>query len=242
MLHGVSLEVGQDDIIAVVGPNGAGKSTLLKTIMGLLPAMRGTVTFDGRDLRGSSPGERAKRGIGFVPQTGNTFPDLSVEENLLVSLSAGGKSRSSEALQEVMTLFPVLKRRRRQRARTLSGGERQMLALAGAMVTSPRFIALDEPTTGLAPTIVASLVDKILEIRSRGTSILWVVEENPLEILKSVERVYLLRSGVIEREMGAADLLSDRSLHSLFFGVDQDAVPDARGDPGGSSPESSSRR
>jgi branched-chain amino acid transport system ATP-binding protein len=224
VLHGVSLQVAQNDIIALVGPNGAGKSTLLKTIMGLLSPSTGTVTFDGRDLKGCSPGERARRGIGFVPQTGNTFPDLTVEENMLVSLSAGGQSRSSNALHEVMALFPVLEERRRQRARTLSGGERQMLALAGAMVTFPRFIALDEPTTGLAPTIVQSLVDKILEINSRGTSILWVVEENPLEILQSVERVYLLRAGVVEREMEAVDLLSDSSLDSLFFGVDE---PDA---------------
>jgi branched-chain amino acid transport system ATP-binding protein len=224
VLHGVSISAEKDEIVAVVGPNGAGKTTLMRTIFRLLPLMTGSVQFDGRNLRAFEARELAALGMGFVPQGGGTFPDLSVEDNLKVALVGKSRRDASEGLERMYETFPVLANRRRQRAKTLSGGERQMLALAGAMITSPRFLALDEPAAGLAPTIVQGLIRQILEFRKQGTAVLWVVEENPLQVLEYVDRVYLLQGGVIERELAASELLADESLQDLFFGT-QTATP-----------------
>lgn len=227
VLHDVSLRVDEGEIVAVVGPNGAGKSTLLRTVFRLLPVKQGRLLFSAQDLTALSTMELSRLGMGLVPQGANTFPDLSVEENLRVALSAHASRGQRRSLDEAYAAFPRLKDRRRQRAKTLSGGERQMLALAGAMATRPRFLALDEPTTGLAPTIVHSLVRQITAFREEGTTILWVVEENPLEILRFVDRVYLMQSGVIARELTSSALLADESLQGLFFGaaVEPDVRP-----------------
>jgi branched-chain amino acid transport system ATP-binding protein len=227
VLHGVTLRCERDEIVAVVGPNGAGKTTLLKTIFGLLPVRAGSVVFDGQDLRTTLTGRRAELGMGYVPQGSNTFADLSVQDNLKVALGRD-RGRAPAALERTYELFPVLGRRRRQRAKTLSGGERQILALASAMITEPRFLALDEPTTGLAPTIVEQLIQRILAFRKAGTAVLWVIEENPLQVLRHVDRVYLFQGGVVQRELAASELLADESLQAVFFGATTDAVEDAR--------------
>jgi ABC-type branched-subunit amino acid transport system ATPase component len=125
--------------------------------------------------------------------------------------------------EQMYERFPVLRDRRRQAASTLSGGERQMLALASAMITSPRFLVLDEPTTGLAPSIVQGLIQQILRFQREGTTVLWVVEENPLQVLEHVDRVYMMQAGVVERELAADELLGDSTLQELFFGVEADA-------------------
>jgi branched-chain amino acid transport system ATP-binding protein len=135
------------------------------------------------------------------------------------SISFDGQLDTDRARTEIYERFPVLAQRRRQSAGTLSGGERQMLALAGAMVTNPRFLALDEPTTGLAPSIVNNLIDQIVEYRNSGSSILWVVEENPLLVLPYVDRVFLVQGGAVANEMAADELLGDDSLKELFFGA-----------------------
>lgn len=218
VLHGVSLDVAADDVVAIVGPNGAGKSSLLKTVFQLLKPTGGTVTFDGTDLRPLGTAQLPGLGMGYVPQGANTFPNLTVEENLRVGLTACGAD-VREGLDSAFQTFPALGDRRRQRASTLSGGERQMLAVAGAMVTRPRFLALDEPTTGLAPTIVHALVERILAIRAQGTAILWVIEENPLEILRHCDRVYLMQGGVFHHVLRPEELLSDQALQELFFGA-----------------------
>lgn len=224
VLHQVSISVDEGEIVAVVGPNGAGKTTLMKTIFRVLPLASGSVSFDGQDLSRFETRELSGLDMGFVPQEGNVFPQLSVEENIdisMVGLSSDLDPKSAKA--EVYERFPVLAERRRQSAGTLSGGERQMLALAGAMVTQPRFLALDEPTTGLAPSIINRLIEQIVEYRDRGSSILWVVEENPLLILPYVDRVFLIQGGVVANEMAAEDLLGDDSLKELFFGASHSA-------------------
>jgi ABC-type branched-subunit amino acid transport system ATPase component len=219
VLHGISLQVGVDEVVAVVGPNGAGKTSLVKAIAGLLPVMTGAISFEGRDITRLPTSARHSLGISLVPQTGNTFPDLTVEDNLRVAFSTMGGADAARALDEAFATFPALADRRRQTARTLSGGERQMLAFASGVGTSPTLIALDEPTSGLGPVVVQSLVGKILRSRAEGSSILWVVEEDPLQILPHVDRVYVLGAGVIQAEMPASQLLADESLQRLFFGT-----------------------
>lgn len=220
VLHGVSLCVERNELVAVVGPNGAGKTALVKAIGGTLSAAKGTITFDGSDITADSAARRHSSGISVVPQTGSTFPDLTVEENLRVSFSTLDRAALDAAITSSYEMFPRLDERRRQPARTLSGGERQMLAFASGIGTAPRLLILDEPTTGLAPTIVQGLVEKIVAFRDAGVAVLWVIEENPLEVLPVVDRVYVLNSGSVQAEMAADALLADNSLQRLFFGTE----------------------
>jgi len=221
VLHAVDLRVDDNEMVALIGPNGAGKTSLAKAVFGILPAMNGSISFDGEDLTGAPSSRRMQLGMAMAPQVGNTFPELTVEDNLVTSFSTLSPEESQAAVDNAYTLFPRLAERRRQAARTLSGGERQMLAFACASGTKPRFLLLDEPTTGLAPTIVHSLVERIVESKDRGASILWIIEENPLEVLPYVDRVYVLSNGTVRAETVAEDLLSEEALRTLFFGLEQ---------------------
>lgn len=221
VLHAVTMRVEMNEMVAMIGPNGAGKTSLAKAVFGLLPAMRGSIRFDGEDLTSATTARRTALGMAIAPQVGNTFPELTVEDNLIVSFSTLGADDAERALTNAYAMFPQLAERRKQAARTLSGGERQMLAFASCSGSNPRFLLLDEPTTGLAPNIVHSLVEKIIEFKDGGTSILWVIEENPLEVLPFVDRVYVLNNGAIRAETGADELLSQEALSALFFGLEQ---------------------
>jgi branched-chain amino acid transport system ATP-binding protein len=217
-LHGISITVNDDEVVAIVGPNGAGKSTLVKAMFGLLPVVRGTVTFAGSSLAEVKAFQRRGLGMALVPQDGGTFPDLTVEDNLKTSYSALGEADAREALEQAYHMFPVLLDRGRQRARTLSGGERQMLSFVAGIGGKPQFLALDEPTTGLAPTIVRELTERIVQFKEGGSAILWVVGENPLEVLPYADRVYVIAAGKIRAAMSARELLGDQALRDLFFG------------------------
>ncbi len=221
VLHAVDLRVEENEMVALIGPNGAGKTSLAKAVFGLLPAMSGSISFDGEDLTGATSARRMQLGMAMAPQVGNTFPELTVEDNLVTSFSMLSPEDSQAAIDNAYVLFPRLAERRRQAARTLSGGERQMLAFACASGTKPRFLILDEPTTGLAPTIVHSLVERIVQSKDSGASILWIIEENPLEVLPYVDRVYVLSNGTVRAETAAEDLLSEEALRTLFFGLEQ---------------------
>ncbi len=220
ILHGVSLEVAPAEIVAVIGPNGAGKSTLLKTLFGLLALRGGTMTFGEEDLGPTSPGARAKLGMAYVPQEGSTFPELTVYDNLAVSLLRESQLTQSRRINAMLESFPALQELRRARAGTLSGGERQMLAIASAMISEPRFLALDEPTTGLAPSIVQERIADIVAVRDQGTSVLWVIEESPMLCLPHVDRVYVMNSGVLGSSQPAEDMLDEELLQATFFGID----------------------
>ena len=220
VLHGVSLEIGEGEVVGLVGPNGAGKTTLMRTIFRLLPLMSGTLRFDRDDLDGVAPEALSDRGLSLVPQGANTFPELSIEDNLGMSLPNAARERVGERVDAMLRAFPRLAGRRRQRARTLSGGERQMLALAGAMMSEPRLLALDEPTTGLAPATVESLIGEILRFRDAGSSILWVIEENPREILQHVDRIYIMQAGSVVSVDDPRSLLEGDALERFFFGVE----------------------
>lgn len=219
VLHNVNLQIDEGEIVAIIGPNGAGKSTLLKAVFRLLPLHSGSVHFGGRSIGGLSPGRLAGLGMAFVPQGGNTFPDLTVYDNLAVGLLGESKRAQTRRVSDILDAYPALAARRRQRANTLSGGERQMLAMASAVITDPSFLALDEPTTGLAPAIVKERIDDIVQFRDRGATVLWVIEESPLLCLPHVDRVHVMNSGVLSPSRPASDLLDESVLQSMFFGV-----------------------
>ena len=221
VVHGVSLAAGEGAITAVVGPNGAGKTTLVQTIAGVVPARRGTIRFDAQPLDRCATRERTLRGLGYTPQRQNVFGELTVQENLDVVVRAFHVPR--QRLDEVFGQFPILRERARQRAGTLSGGERQQLAIASALLMRPRLLMLDEPTTGLAPQIVAALIEQIRAIRADGAGVLWVIEEHPSQILPHCDWVYLVESGQVRHEATGPDLLADPRFTEMFLGA---RVPD----------------
>jgi branched-chain amino acid transport system ATP-binding protein len=221
VIHEVSLSVRANETVALVGPNGAGKSTLLKSVFQLVAPMSGHIEFMGTDLGLIPAASMARRGMSYVPQGGNTFPSLTVEENLRVALMPGGRSKLTAGLDKAFDRFPSLQKRRASNASTLSGGERQMLAVAGALASEPKFLALDEPTTGLAPTIVQELIARLADATKDGVGVLWVVEENPAVILPHCDRVHIMQGGRISEEQDVAAVLDDEGLRKLFFGIDE---------------------
>lgn len=218
ILHGVSMHVEENEIVAVFGPNGAGKSTLMHTIFGLLPLMSGSIKFDGQDLNTVPAESIEERGMAYVPQEFNTFPALTVEENLKIGLIGGKTDRIGSAIERAFETFPPLEVRRNNKAGTLSGGERQMLALACAIVLSPRLLVLDEPTSGLAPIMVDTIINHTLDVSKAGTTILWVVGDDTTKILKHASRAYMLQSGTTEGEWSADNLRDEKALAELYFG------------------------
>lgn len=218
VVRDATLTVEPGEIVGIVGPNGAGKSTLLKAITGSLPVTSGAVALEGQDLAGIAQNRLAERGLGYVPQDGNVFPELSIAENLLVS-SRGSLREARSRSEEVLRGFPRLAERRTQAASTLSGGERQMLAIACALIGRPRLLILDEPTTGLAPIIVRDRIADIVRLRDSGTGILWVIEEHPRICLPAVDRVHFMSDGNLSESTPASALLEAGALEALFFGV-----------------------
>jgi branched-chain amino acid transport system ATP-binding protein len=214
-----ALTVDTGEIVAIVGSNGVGKTTLLKGITRSLPLSAGTIELAGTDITRARPSQLARLGLGYVPQSGSTFPDLSVMDNLLVSMP-GSLGTARERCRELLGRFPELDRRRDQAASTLSGGERQMLAIASALLSRPRLLVLDEPTTGLAPLVVQQRIDDIRRLRDEdGAGVLWVIEEHPRICLPAVDRVHFLSEGRLSDPMKPADLLREGALEELFFGV-----------------------
>lgn len=218
VVHDASLTVEPGEVVAIVGPNGAGKSSLMKAIARSLPVSGGRVEFAGADLGLVPQNKIAALGIGYVPQRGNVFPELSVEENLRVSCR-GSHSRLVAAIAEVYEQFPRLEDRREQIASTLSGGERQMLAIASATMSQPSLLMLDEPTTGLAPIVVRDRIRDIARLRDTGAAVLWVIEEHPRICLPAVDRVHFMSDGTLAPAVPARELLVEGALEALFFGM-----------------------
>jgi neutral amino acid transport system ATP-binding protein len=216
ILRGVALRVEPGEIVAIIGPNGAGKSTLLKTIAGLLVPVRGELRFRGRPIGGIAPDAIIGMGLCYVPQEANVFPSLSVEENLMIGGWAA-TSRRAERARGVGELFPVLGERRRQRAGSLSGGERQMLAIAMALLVEPALVLLDEPSAGLAPPLQRVIFDRIREINARGVAIV-LVEQNARESLRLCRRGYVLVMGQTRAEGPGSTLLDDPEIRRLYLG------------------------
>jgi branched-chain amino acid transport system ATP-binding protein len=215
-VRNVSLTVEAGRIVTVIGPNGAGKTTLLSAAMGLIP-FTGRVIFDGADISGLDVEDRVERGLCLVPEKRELFSELSVWDNLRLGAYARRDRRVGSDLEGVFARFPRLRERRRQRAGTLSGGERQMLALGRALMMRPRLLMLDEPSLGLAPLITREIFQAIASLRELGVSIL-LVEQNARAALKTADSGYVLETGEIAGSGAAADLLADPALVATYLG------------------------
>ncbi len=220
-VRGVSLHLKAGEIVSVIGPNGAGKTTLLGALMGLLPAAGGTLRFDGDDLRALDVESRVERGLCLVPEKRELFGELSVLDNLMLGAYARRLSAATlkQRLDQVCQRFPRLAERRRQRANTLSGGERQMLALGRALMSGPRLLMLDEPSLGLAPLIVVEILAIVRALRDDGVSIL-LVEQNARAALESSDRGYVLETGEIALEGDSRVLADDPRVQATYLGGD----------------------
>jgi branched-chain amino acid transport system ATP-binding protein len=217
ILQGVDIVVEPGEIVVIIGPNGAGKSTAMKAIFGLVHLREGSVVFDGQRITNLQPDKIVQRGVGFVPQSDNVFPSLTVAENL--DMGAFVRTDDYEPQrQKVYDLFPILRERARQPAGQMSGGQRQMVAMGRALMLEPRLLLLDEPTAGLAPSVVNDMFASIREVnRELGVSIL-MVEQNAKQALKMAHRGYVLAAGRNRHEDTGANLLANREVAEMFLG------------------------
>jgi len=216
ILSGISIAVGEGEIVTVVGPNGAGKSTLMKTVIGLVVPRAGRILLRGSDIAGRRPHEIVRLGLGYVPQRENVFKNMNVVENL--ELGAGAQARPAVAarIEELLRLFPRLAQRRKQAVGTMSGGERQMVAMARALMPKPDILLLDEPSAGLAPMFVQAMFEQVAEVNAAGVSIL-MVEQNARAALALSHRGYVLDLGRNCFEGPGRQLLEDPRLTELYL-------------------------
>ena len=214
ILHGIDLVVGAGEIVTIAGTNGAGKSTLAKAVVGLLPRVRGRIALAGRDLGAMAVEDRIASGVAYVPQVANVFPSLTVHENLRVVPNV---PQATDAIARQLDAFPALKARLRQRAGTLSGGERQQLAFARALLTRPALMVLDEPTAALAPTLVRQVFELVTRLPAQGVAVL-MVEQRARQALAISDRGCILDQGKVVLEGVAADLLADDRMTRLYLG------------------------
>jgi len=226
VLRRVSLHVNPGEIVTIVGANGAGKTTLLKTIVGLIRARAGEIAFDGTEATGLPTDRIVALGCSLVPEGRQVFAPMEVKENLLlgahVQFGRGKRHEVAQDLERVYGLFPILKKRERQLAGTLSGGEQQMLAIGRALMARPRLMMLDEPSMGLAPLVVKDIFGIIQRIRAEGTTVL-LVEQNARSALKIANRGYVLETGRIVLQGTAEELLANRDVQRAYLGSDLDA-------------------
>lgn len=216
VLHGVSLRADAGEVVSILGPNGAGKSTLMKTIAGHLPPINGDIVLKGNRVGNRGPFHLAQSGVGYVPQDDNVFGEMTVLENLELGAFAVGKD-TSDLIDAVFARFPILSERRQQRASTLSGGERQALAVSSSLITGSDLLLLDETTAGLAPKFVDQIVTWVMEFAASGTGVVWVLEQNPEVILEISQRTYLMDGGQIREEIDSSELLEPGRLEEVML-------------------------
>ncbi len=218
VIDGVSLSVGTGEIVALIGHNGAGKSTLLKAIFGLIPVWSGEVRFNGALWHKPAPRALLRAGVAYVPQGNRVFSDLTVHENLEIGgVTLPNKRSVKDGIERVFTLFPTLKDRLKQRAGTLSGGEKQMLSLANALVLSPKMLLLDEPSLGLASPLVSEALKRIKKINQDSGVTVLIVEQKVREVLKIADHVVVLRTGRVSFSGSARGLEDDTTLTNVFL-------------------------
>jgi branched-chain amino acid transport system ATP-binding protein len=218
VVRDVDLVVAQGECVCLVGSNGAGKSSLIDGLLGVLPARSRRLEFHGEPIGTRPPWERVRRGLVVVPQERDLFPGMSVEDNLVLgAVALSARQSRPEGLDEVYTLFPRLAERRRQRAGTLSGGERSMLAMGRGLMARPRMLVLDEPSLGLAPLVVTSIMQSIAKINAQGTTVL-LVEQNVHQAFALASRAYVLEHGTVVGAGGTAELLDSDLMQHGFLG------------------------
>jgi branched-chain amino acid transport system ATP-binding protein len=216
ILHDCTIAVNPGEIAVIVGPNGAGKSTAMKAVFGMLNVRSGAVRLDGEDITALSPQDRVLKGMGFVPQVRNIFPSMTVEENL----EMGAYIRNDDikqTMEQVYTLFPILRDKRSQAAGELSGGQRQQVAVGRALMTQPKVLMLDEPTAGVSPIVMDELFDRIIEVARTGLPIL-MVEQNAKQALEIADRAYVLVQGANAHTGTGKELLADPDVRRSFLG------------------------
>jgi branched-chain amino acid transport system ATP-binding protein len=216
VLQGLSLKVEEGQILGLLGRNGVGKTTLVNSVMGFTPPRRGTIRFKGTDITRVSSFETVRLGMGLVPQGRRVFPSLTVEENL--GVAAHGIGRHGWDTTRVYALFPRLRERRAQRARTLSGGEQQMLAIGRALMTNPDCLIMDEPSEGLAPLIIQGVWEAIGKLRQEGLSIL-LVEQNASIAIKLVDHVHVMSKGQVVYSAGPQELWANAEVKAAYLGI-----------------------
>ena len=219
ILWDVSFHIKEKEIVSIIGPNGAGKTTLVKTIMGLLPAKTGTIRFKGENIEKLPPYTIVKKGITLIPEGREIFPRMTVEENLLLgAYTVRDKKTVKETKDRVYQIFPVLKKKEKALAQTLSGGEQQMLVICRSLMSNPQLLILDEPSLGLAPIVVEKVLDTVAKINEDGVTIL-LVEQNIRDSLNIANRGYVLEEGKIIIEGEGRELLSNSHIKEVYLGI-----------------------
>ena len=219
ILWDVSFNIKEKEIVSIIGPNGAGKTTLVKTIMGLLPAKSGTIKFKGERIENLPPYEIVKKKISLIPEGRDIFPKLTVEENILLgAYILKDKQQVKESQERIYQIFPILQKKEKVLAQTLSGGEQQMLVIGRSLMSNPKLLILDEPSLGLAPIIVAKVLDTLQQINEEGVAIL-LVEQNIRDSLNIADRGYVLEEGKIILEGDGRELLSNDHIVEVYLGL-----------------------
>ncbi len=216
-LHGVSLEVEAGKIAAIIGPNGAGKSTLLDSVMGITTTT-GSVRFDGQDISGSTPAQNVDAGIGYAPERGNLFPYMGVRDNLLVGAYTS-RGNIEENLRQVYDLFPVLEQRQSQETGTQSGGERQMVSLGRALMTSPKLLLVDEPTIGLAPKVCLDIAAALKKLNEETGLTIIITEQNVNFAMNLAEEIHVLETGEVRLSGTVEELKGEDYIREAYFGA-----------------------
>jgi branched-chain amino acid transport system ATP-binding protein len=219
ILWDVSFKIKEKEIVSVIGPNGAGKTTLVKTVMGVLPAKTGTIRFKGENIEKLRPYEIVKKGVTLIPEGREIFPKMTVEENMLLgAYTINDKNAVKESKERIYQIFPVLKKKEKALAQTLSGGEQQMLVICRSLMSNPELLILDEPSLGLAPILVGKVLDTLRKINEEGVTVL-LVEQNIRDSLNIADRGYVLEKGKIIIEGKGRELLSNDHIKEVYLGI-----------------------
>jgi len=218
ILRDINFQIEENEVVAVIGSNGAGKTTLLKTISKLISPFSGEIIFEGQNITKFPPHLISRAGITHVPEGGKLFPNMTVYENLLMGTYRNRKKIKSNILEEIYEIFPILKKREKQLAKTLSGGEKQMLSIGRSLASQPRFLMLDEPSQGLAPKLVDDIYQKLSILKKKGITIL-LIEQNINYALQFAERAYVLENGKIVMEGNSKELLNSEHVKKHYLGI-----------------------
>ena len=219
-IHGVSFKVEEGQVVAILGSNGAGKTTTLKTVMGILPAMSGSITYQGENLIGTPSHKMAAKGISMVPEGRHLFPKLSIYDNLMMgAYTIKDKNKSKEKLDVIYDIFPILAERKTQLAGTMSGGEQQMVAIGRALMCDPKLLILDEPSLGIMPKLVDEIFEFIKTINKMGVTIV-IIEQNAEKTLAFSDYAYVISDGKTVIEGTAQELMNDDQVQRVYLGID----------------------